>query len=110
MPQCLSDTRGRQIEKRQKLVHVLRYVEQGVANGTHSLIAFCDSCGGKNRNFKIATLMSYIVEKYPVHIFQLNFVQSGHSFLSNDEDFGVSKKPRKLQVTYIYIYIYLNIG
>ena len=50
--------------------------------------------------------MSYIVGNYSVHIFQLNFMQSGHSFLPNDEDFGVAKKPRKLQV----MYIYLNIG
>ena len=50
--------------------------------------------------------MSYIVGKYPVHIFQLNYMQPGHSFLPNDADFGVVEKPRKLQV----MYIYLNIG
>ena len=39
--------------------------------------------------------MSNIVGKYPVYTFQLNFMQSGHSFLPNDEDFGVVEKAKK---------------
>ena len=39
--------------------------------------------------------MSYIVGNYPVHTFQFNFMQSGHSFLLNDGDFDVVEKARK---------------
>lgn len=74
---------------------LLKYIE---CQMTHHLLktvtAFCDSCGGQNRNFKIATLLSFLVQT-GLESITVNFMQSGHSFLPNDADFGVIEKATK---------------
>ena len=59
------------------------------------MTAFCDSCGEQNCNFKIATLLSFLVQEYSLESITINFMQSGHSFLTNDADFGVIEKAKK---------------
>ena len=60
-----------------------------------------DSCGGQNRNFKVATLLSYMSQHHGLDV-TLHFMQSGLSFLSNDADFGViQKSSRHKQGIYI---------
>jgi hypothetical protein len=81
---------------------LLKYVEQKVCTKQsddkpsliQSVTAFSDSCGGQNRNFKIVTLLCYLVQHYKVEV-TLHFMQSGHSFLPNDADFGVIEKSKK---------------
>jgi hypothetical protein len=73
---------------------LLRYVEEKVHAGAKNVTCFSDSCGGQNRNFKIATLMSYLVQTHGIDM-TLHFMQSGHSFLPNDADFGVIEKAKK---------------
>lgn len=51
---------------------LLKYIESYNTECRHRLktvTAFCDSCGGQNRNFKIATLISYRVQ---AHLIALN--------------------------------------
>jgi hypothetical protein len=72
---------------------IYNYVK--AAERAKSVVGFCDSCGGQNRNFKIATLMSHCVSELPIDSFTIHFMQSGHSFLPNDADFGVIEKKKK---------------
>jgi len=73
---------------------LLKYVEAKALEGAQTITAFSDSCGGQNRNFKNATLFSYLTQKYNLTM-TLHFMQSGHSFLPNDADFGVIEKAKK---------------
>jgi len=66
-----------------------------MSQGVKTVTAFSDSCGAQNGNFKIATLLSHIVERYQIESVILNFMQSDHSFLPNDADFGVIEKAKK---------------
>ena len=75
---------------------LIKYAENAVHNGAKSLTAFCDSCGGQNRNFKIASVMSFLVSNYQLDSFTVHFMQSGHSFLPNDADFGVIEKYKRV--------------
>lgn len=72
-----------------------KFVNEGIQQGATNITAFCDSCGGQNRNFKIATLMCHCVSSLPLESFTVHYMQSGHSFLPNDADFGVVEKAKK---------------
>jgi len=74
---------------------LLQYVKSQMIHGLKSVTAFSDSCGGQNRNFKIATLMSFLVQDCCLQSVTLHFMQSGHSFLPNDADFGVIERAKK---------------
>ena len=72
-----------------------KFVNEGIQQGATNITAFCDSCGGQNRNFKIATFMCHCVSSLPLESFTVHYMQSGHSFLPNDADFGVVEKAKK---------------
>jgi len=74
---------------------VWKYVCDKVQEGATHITAFCDSCGGQNRNFKIASLLCHCVTTLSLDSFTVYFMQSGHSFLPNDADFGVIEKAKK---------------
>jgi len=72
-----------------------KFVCDGVRDGATDITAFCDSCGGQNRNFKIASLLSHCVQSLPLDSFTLHYMQSGHSYLPNDADFGVIERAKR---------------
>ena len=74
---------------------IWKFVCDKVQEGATNITAFCDSCGGQNRNFKIASLLCHCVTTLPVESFTVFYMQSGHSFLPNDADFGVIEKAKK---------------
>lgn len=51
---------------------------------------FSDSCGGQNRNIKVAlACMNFLQQDTHISTIEQKFMTSGHSFLPNDADFGV---------------------
>ena len=55
----------------------------------HDVITFSDCCGGQNRSYPMARFMVYAVKCIPhINTIQMKFMQSGHSYLPNDTDFG----------------------
>ena len=78
---------------------IWKFVCDKVQEGATHTAAFCDSCaegGGKaNRNFKIASLLWHCVTTLSVESFTVHYMQSGHSYLPNDADFGVIEKAKK---------------
>ena len=56
-----------------------------------------DACGGQNRNFPMARFHLYIVNALPnVQTVEMHFMESGHSYLTNDRDFSfISKAQNK---------------
>ena len=71
--------------------HVKNYVT------TENLTIYTDCCGGQNRNFKIAMVWNYLVQsaKYNVSCIDHKFLQTGHTFLPNDQDFGLIEKNKR---------------
>jgi len=61
------------------------------------LILWSDSCGGQNRNIKVALRLLELVQDPSVsyNIITQKFLESGHSFLPNDSDFGDIEKRLK---------------
>mgnify|MGYP007005565973 CR=1 FL=1 len=67
-----------------------KHIRQEAKNHTH-VILYSDSCTGQNRNIKVAsTLMNLVLDpKLSIKVIDHKFLVSGHSFLPNDQDFGV---------------------
>ena len=67
-----------------------KHIRQEAKKHTH-VILYSDSCTGQNRNIKVAsTLMNLVLDpKLSIKVIDHKFLVSGHSFLPNDQDFGV---------------------
>ena len=67
-----------------------KHIRQEAKNHSH-VILYSDSCTGQNRNIKVAsTLMNLVLDpKLSIKVIDHKFLVSGHSFLPNDQDFGV---------------------
>ena len=72
---------------------LLIFINMKRAEGVQNFIAFSDSCGGQNRNFKMAMIGSYVVSSGTAS-FEQRFMKSGHSFLPNDADFGLIERAK----------------
>ena len=79
---------------------LLLYCQHLAAAGVKVLSAYSDSCGGQNRNKKMALMWLYICQKYNFDEITHRFMISGHSFLPNDADFGVIErsKPKSSEI------------
>ena len=55
-----------------------------------------DGCGGQNRNYPMARFNMFAVNAMAnIHSVNMLFLESGHSYLPNDRDFGVIAKAMK---------------
>jgi len=61
---------------------------------TARLICYSDCCGGQNRNIKVALMWNYIVHNPETTVTEIDhkFLVSGHTYLSNDQDFGLIER------------------
>ncbi|XP_050504305.1 uncharacterized protein LOC126883102 [Diabrotica virgifera virgifera] len=76
-----------------------KYIELYLKKGVEELILWSDSCGGQNRNIKIVLLLKTTLMEHPtLKTIQLKYLESGHSFLQNDTDFGQIERGIKNQV------------
>lgn len=67
-------------------------------SGVKNLILWSDSCGGQNRNIKLTLMLKALLNDHPtLETIRLRFLESGHSFLPNDTDFGRIECALKLQ-------------
>ena len=82
---------------------LLEYCKQLAEAGVRTVTAYSDSCGGQNRNYKVALMWSYICQKYKFQEINHKFLVSGHSYLPNDADFGIIEKSLRKK-SYIYTY------
>ena len=73
---------------------ILKYVLRLPSTVEH-LIAYTDTCGGQNRNEKIAKMFMYIVQNTHIQQIDHKFFESGHSFNECDADFAVIEKAKK---------------
>lgn len=69
---------------------ILKHVRERLGNDdVKNLILWSDSCGGQNRNIKLTLMLKALLVDHPtLQTIKLRFLESGHSFLPNDTDFG----------------------
>ena len=81
---------------------LLEYCKKRAEEGFRIITAFSDAAGGQNRNYKIAAFWMFITQTCEIEEVNHKFMQSGHSYLPNDRDFGtIEKKSRKVCNIYI---------
>ena len=78
------------------------YFKENIDEHVTKIIAYSDACGGQNRNFNVARHMVYTVNTLKnVKEIEVNFMESGHSFLPNDTDFShISDQIKRESVIY----------
>ncbi|CAK1593125.1 unnamed protein product [Parnassius mnemosyne] len=77
---------------------LIKHITERLDGNVKHLILWCDSCGGQNRNIKLTLMLKAMLNEHPT-LDQINikFLESGHSFLPNDSDFGKIECALKLQ-------------
>lgn len=75
--------------------HFLKYIP----HDTKRITLLSDSCGGQNRNIKMAMILKHFLEniwKHPnLETIEQTFYVSGHSYNSCDRSFALIEKQRK---------------
>lgn len=59
---------------------------------------FSDGCGGQNRNRTIVSFLMHICSTTPIKTWTHCFLETGHSYLPNDTDFGKIEKLKSAQI------------
>lgn len=76
-----------------------KFIDLHLKKDTKELVLWSDSCGGQNRNIKLVLLLKKILHDHPTLLkIELKYLESGHSFLINDTDFGLIERALKQQV------------
>lgn len=66
-----------------------KFINEVMRPNVEYLSLWSDSCGGQNRNIKMVLILKVILSSHPtLKVIDLNFLESGHTFLPNDTDFG----------------------
>ena len=71
------------------------YLDKTVTPQVKNIKTFSDGCGGQNRNKKIVAFMLAACEHYCVESWEHFYMETGHSFLPNDTDFGSIDRAKK---------------
>lgn len=68
---------------------LIKHLSERLKEGVTNLILWSDSCGGQNRNIKLTLMLKAFLTDHPtLEKIYIRFLESGHSFLPNDTDFG----------------------
>ena len=59
------------------------------------IYSFSDGCGGQNKNKTIVSTFMNVCQNTPVETWTHSFLESGHSYLPNDVDFGKIERKKK---------------
>lgn len=73
----------------QEVGSCLRKHIMSITQPVKTLILWSDSCGGQNRSIKIVLMLIHILQNHSsLETISIRFLQSGHSFMQNDTEFG----------------------
>lgn len=68
---------------------LIKHITHRLKDGVETLLLWSDSCGGQNRNIKLTLMLKAVLHDHPtLKEIRHRFLESGHSFLPNDTDFG----------------------
>lgn len=73
----------------QELGSCLKKYINNIIAPVKNLILWSDSCGGQNRSIKLVLMLIHVLQHHSsLETISLRYRLSGHSFLSNDSEFG----------------------
>lgn len=73
----------------QEVGSCLRKYIMSICRPVKKLLLWSDSCVGQNRSIKLVLMLIHTLQNHPsLETISLRFLESGHSFLPNDSDFG----------------------
>lgn len=73
----------------QEVGSCLRKYIMSITRPVKKLFLWSDSCGGQNRSIKLVVMLMHILQNHSsLETISLRFLESGHSFLPNDSEFG----------------------
>lgn len=78
---------------------LFRHLSSNVPQNTEKIILYSDSCGGQNRNIKVALMLKKFLADRKLPVLQSidqRFFVSGHSYNSCDRCFGTIEKQKKI--------------
>ncbi len=65
-----------------------KYIDN-IKRSAKRLILWADSCGGQNRSIRLVLMIIYILQRHAtLESISLRYLESGHTFLPNDSEFG----------------------
>lgn len=66
-----------------------KYIEENIADPVTELIIWADSCGGQNRSIRLVLMLIHILQRHcSLKTNSLRYLETGHTFLPNDSEFG----------------------
>ncbi|XP_033212760.1 uncharacterized protein LOC117170240 [Belonocnema kinseyi] len=75
---------------------LLNHLRTRLQPGVKKIILYSDSCGGQNRNIKVAMMLKHFLASSKVDFIAQRFFLSGHSYNSCDRCFSfIEKKSRE---------------
>lgn len=74
---------------------LLHYIENFLDGNIQELFLFSDNCPGQNKNHTVIRFLMALRDTQRFHKIKHYFPVRGHSFLPNDQDFGVMKRKIK---------------
>lgn len=75
---------------------LIRHLNGHLPKETKNLVLYSDSCGGQNRNIKLALMLKKFLSTHiTLDSIEQNFFVSGHSFNSCDRPFAVIENAKK---------------
>ncbi|KAH9628494.1 hypothetical protein HF086_017320 [Spodoptera exigua] len=77
---------------------LIKHITERLKDGVEILFLWSDSCGGQNRNIKLTLMLKALLNDHPtLKEIHHRFLESDHSFLPNDTDFGRIERSLKHQ-------------
>lgn len=82
---------------------VLKFLQTNLKKTAETLILWCDSCSGQNRNFILTAMLHHFLStQLTLKTILIRFLVSGHSYMSCDRDFAcVEKAVRKTEKIFL---------
>ncbi|KAH9629864.1 hypothetical protein HF086_006548 [Spodoptera exigua] len=89
---------------------LLKHMFQNLKPNVKKIILWSESCGGQNRNIKLVLILKALLNDHPsLEEISFRFLESGHSFLPNDNDFAKTecalKQHQRIYLPEDYIHI-----
>jgi len=67
---------------------ILEFLKNNPMSEIKQIHTFSDSCGGQNRNKNMIAFKMWCCHEFQIDEWQHSYMESGHSFLPNDQNFG----------------------
>jgi len=73
------------------------------------VMTFSDSCGGQNKNKAIIAMFMYACKLHGIESWEHQYLESGHSYLPNDRDFGIISRKSKYASTVYNLFQWIDV-